>query len=346
MSVVRSSVRVRGCAAPFSREQLFATSLQLCTTALTLAFLGVYACGGGGGGAGACAAPLVLYSTAAVVVLACWSYCVFTDPAQPGGVRCARMAATQAETRWCRACGKSVPGLDHHCPWLNTCVGTRNYVFFLALVFTAVAQHTLGVLAAVLTPTVWFAPGVAPFSVVSPAVFGAIVGVLAVTGLAAFGSLAAFHVYLLSVGLGTFDWMVARRARAMEGDVAPPAAAAEAAAPRLAPVAAAVPAELEFKAVAVAPAAAGAGGSAGGAPADPPAAAPPAAAAPSTPRDEAATEAAAMVEAESGQHSLEAAHARVQAAGPGGSSSLFAALAAQRSTRDLAAEYGARDADA
>ena len=27
----------------------------------------------------------------------------------------------------CRICDKCVNGFDHHCKWLNTCVGDRNY---------------------------------------------------------------------------------------------------------------------------------------------------------------------------------------------------------------------------
>jgi hypothetical protein len=30
--------------------------------------------------------------------------------------------------------GKKIPGLDHHCKWLNTGIGRRNYLIFFALV--------------------------------------------------------------------------------------------------------------------------------------------------------------------------------------------------------------------
>ncbi|KAJ2786052.1 hypothetical protein GGI15_001719 [Coemansia interrupta] len=37
-------------------------------------------------------------------------------------------------TRHCKRCNKCVLGLDHHCRWLNTCIGTRNYAWFFATV--------------------------------------------------------------------------------------------------------------------------------------------------------------------------------------------------------------------
>ncbi|KAL4157725.1 hypothetical protein PRNP1_003510 [Phytophthora ramorum] len=45
---------------------------------------------------------------------------------------CGRLALTP-DTRHCGRCNKCIPGYDHHCVYLNTCIGSRNYPLFVGL---------------------------------------------------------------------------------------------------------------------------------------------------------------------------------------------------------------------
>ena len=43
-------------------------------------------------------------------------------------------------SKHCRACDKCVLHFDHHCKWLNNCVGAKNYHSFFVLVFAVFVQ--------------------------------------------------------------------------------------------------------------------------------------------------------------------------------------------------------------
>ena len=42
-----------------------------------------------------------------------------------------------SKAKHCRTCDKCVEGFDHHCKWLNTCVGSRNYRYLSNLTHSA-----------------------------------------------------------------------------------------------------------------------------------------------------------------------------------------------------------------
>lgn len=124
-------------------------------------------------------------------------------------------------TKHCSACNKCVAGFDHHCKWLNHCVGSRNYTAFLMcvtsaiiaalaisiLAFSELVYHKFNMISYVNVSTNETIPSSLPSS--DAAYFAAvgIIGLLAAIATGLLLHLCFFHIYISFLGLTTYEYI-------------------------------------------------------------------------------------------------------------------------------------------
>jgi len=124
-----------------------------------------------------------------------------------------------ARSKHCNFCGVCIAMCDHHCPWINNCVGRGNYRYFLALLLTLGAVELYGAYLSwyILRPHLKLNPAHAMFSIarfnniLDNFVIAVNTGGLSIAGVglltAATGflplGLLAYHCYLIWAGMTT-----------------------------------------------------------------------------------------------------------------------------------------------
>lgn len=125
-------------------------------------------------------------------------------------------------SRHCRICDKCVDGFDHHCQWLNNCIGKKNYNAFFALMACTVVMLILHWSVGLWLLVHGFM-NVSQFESVialklgSSFSFFAYITVVILCTLLAMGAtyplsyLFVFHILLIKKGISTYDYVIAMR---------------------------------------------------------------------------------------------------------------------------------------
>lgn len=116
-------------------------------------------------------------------------------------------------------CNKCVDTFDHHCPWLNTCVGRKNYHFFMGLLGSTCALTMLQIAGYVHTGVRVLTSDsqeerledVYGLPLLAYGILLSIIGAVVVAALTLILQLLTFHVGLIYRGMTTYEFIMEQR---------------------------------------------------------------------------------------------------------------------------------------
>lgn len=124
---------------------------------------------------------------------------IYIDPSEsyPNLLKC----HSAEHSFYCRICKKKIQGFDHHCSWLNTCIGASNYTEFYFMVTTGSLLMLLKIFVNIMCLLKWFKK-LNGATIVNRIInylqtFSVIHLILSIGGLFSYGSVFGFHSYLL-----------------------------------------------------------------------------------------------------------------------------------------------------
>jgi hypothetical protein len=118
---------------------------------------------------------------------------------------CGRLAIT-SDTRHCSRCRKCIPGYDHHCLFLNTCIGARNYPLFVGLLSCSTLLLLTQQIVTGYAVSCLLASGRDDGSKTRAAMLCTL-SALPLLELVFLVVLGAFHMYIAFRGLTTYEWL-------------------------------------------------------------------------------------------------------------------------------------------
>ena len=109
----------------------------------------------------------------------------------------------QLTSRHCRACGRCVEKFDHHCMWINNCVGGKNYKIFIVMITLTFISMTIYIISALL---LWAENQYQKFIPEMAVVWATsiLVGIFIIL----IFNLILLHIYLNYLGITTYEFIV------------------------------------------------------------------------------------------------------------------------------------------
>ncbi|EGG01113.1 uncharacterized protein MELLADRAFT_30497, partial [Melampsora larici-populina 98AG31] len=100
----------------------------------------------------------------------------------------------------CRMCDCCIDGLDHHCTYLNNCIGSRNYLYYLTFLITSVLSLVM-----IIGTSIWRVLNFHQSNQIGNHPISVSVLVISSIVLFPITTLLSYHVYLTFKGLTTVE---------------------------------------------------------------------------------------------------------------------------------------------